>query len=95
MIHADRDNRAMLFMLPTEILRDIDSAVRSAFAATAVVNVAELSVVVQKRNRGLNVALEDIEEQILRVAMQIGAGILFDSYEGAVPMKVRATARIS
>ena len=84
----------MLIKLPAEILRDIDATVRGTFAATAVVNVAELSALVQRRNRSLNVALEDIEEQILRIAMQIGAGILFDSYEG-VAVQVRTTFRSS
>jgi hypothetical protein len=68
-----------MFPLPESLCRDLDSAVRGAFAKSSTVNIVDIASDVQRRNWELNVAIEDLQARAMHIALQLGAGIAFDA----------------
>jgi len=58
---------------------DLADAVRQALARDGIVNVPQLAEEIRRRNESENVALEDIEAQLLIQAQAFSAAIEFDS----------------
>ena len=70
-----------MFPLPESLCRDLDSAVRDAFAKSSAINIVDIATDVQRRNWEQNVALEDIQARAMHIALQLGAGIAFDAVQ--------------
>lgn len=63
--------------LSEKLVCDVRSAVAEAIAQKDIVNVPVLAETVRLRNLAENVALEDIEYQVMAVAMAFGAAMAF------------------
>ena len=73
----------MLIHISDRLGRDIRRAVEHSWRVNGLVNISALAEVVRKRNLADNVALEDIEEAMVRIACAIGAPCVFDQEEQA------------
>ena len=57
---------------------DLDQSLNDAIAANGIVNITRLSEQIRVRNETLNVALEDIEAELMRRALVRNAVMEFD-----------------
>ncbi len=65
-------------LISERLMTDLSEAVREALARDGIVNVPLLAEAIRKRNESENVALEDIESQLLLQAQSFSAAIEFD-----------------
>ena len=63
------------------MLSDLSESVRIALARDGIVNVPVLAEQIRRRNESENIALEDIESQLLMQAQAFSAAIEFDSVQ--------------
>ncbi|TPM38097.1 hypothetical protein [Mesorhizobium sp. B2-3-4] len=71
----------MRYEYSSRLLDDVGSAVQKAFRATGIVNISLLAEQIRVRNLAENVALEDVEQLVLRAAQLLGAAIEFDALD--------------
>lgn len=65
-------------LISQRLMIDLGDAVRQALARDGIVNVPQLAEEIRRRNESENVALEDIEAQLLIQAQAFSAAIEFD-----------------
>lgn len=65
-------------LISQRLMIDLADAVRQALARDGIVNVPQLAEEIRRRNELENVALEDIEAQLLIQAQAFSAAIEFD-----------------
>lgn len=65
-------------LISQRLMIDLADAVRQALARDEIVNVPQLAEEIRRRNKSENVALEDIEAQLLIQAQAFSAAIEFD-----------------
>lgn len=65
-------------LISQRLMIDLADAVRQALARDGIVNVPQLAEEIRRRNESENVALEDIEAQLLIQAQAFSAAIEFD-----------------
>ena len=73
----------MLAQFSAQFMADIRNSVETARARDGIVNVIALAEELRKRNESENIALEDVEVMVLRMAQSYNAAIELSGGDGA------------